>query len=121
MQQYSDETKAAVLAAIASGTSILNASRQFKVPRSTVRTWCRSAGLSPLVTPEKKQDLGALVARYLTAGLETLEAQARLFADPEWVKKQSAGELAVLHGVLADKLIRVLSAVEPDASPGAGA
>jgi hypothetical protein len=47
------------------------------------------------------------------AGLETLEAQARAFRDPAYLARQPAGELAVLHGVLADKLIRILSAFEP--------
>ena len=34
------------------------------------------------------------------------------FGDPEWLKKQSAGELAVLHGVAVDKGIRLLEALE---------
>lgn len=114
MSGHTDETKAAVLAAILSGSVIAQVAREFKVSRSTIRLWRREAGHAPaLISDEKKADLGALIADYLRAGLSALEAQARVFADPEWIKAQPAGELAILHGVLSDKITRVLTALEP--------
>lgn len=118
MSAHTAETKAAVLAAVLSGMAIAQAAREYKVGRSTIRMWRREAGQSPaLISTEKKADLGALIADYLRAGLGALEAQARVFADPEWIKAQPAGELAILHGVLADKLTRVLTALEPFEEP----
>ncbi|HEY7061746.1 MAG TPA: hypothetical protein VII06_09715 [Chloroflexota bacterium] len=112
---YSQETKAAVLAAVLSGTPVLQAARQYGVTRAAARNWLRDLNPPEVVTPERSRDLGELLARYLTTSLRTLEAQARAVADPEYVKGQSAENLAILHGVLADKLIRILSAFESGA------
>lgn len=108
---HTDETRAAVIAAVHQGESVKSVSRKFGIGAATVRRWRDAAGVATFV-PQKGPDLGVLVARYLAAGLEALEAQARLFGDADWAKRQPAGELAVLHGVLADKLIRVLAALE---------
>lgn len=111
--QHSDQIKAQVLAAIAAGTSVLAVSRQFKVSPSTIRMWRGAAGITPVVSAEKKQDLGVLIAEYLDAGLQALAAQARLVSDPVWIAKQDADKLAILHGVIADKLARILTSIEP--------
>ena len=58
-----------------------------------------------------RERIGALIVDYLEQALETLSAQARTFADESWLRKQDASELAVLHGVLADKTIRILEAL----------
>jgi hypothetical protein len=52
------------------------------------------------------------VQRYLNEALETLAAQQIFFRNPEWLAKQPASDLAVLHGVSADKVIRILEAAE---------
>ncbi len=44
--------------------------------------------------------------------LITLRRQAEFFANPAWLKTQSAGELAILHGVLAHKTFRLQGALE---------
>ncbi len=59
-----------------------------------------------------KISLAALVARYLEAGLETLIAQHDVIRDPEWIRKQPAGELAVLRGVEADKIVKILQLID---------
>lgn len=115
---HSPETKAAVMAALLTGQSISEVARQFKLDRKTVRTWKERAGIvdspeSPLVPQEKKIELGDLIVGYLTEIITTLTAQARTFRDEQWVKGQDASEVAVLHGVLADKALRILSALEP--------
>lgn len=110
--QHTSEFKAKVLASIVSGTSVIAAAREFGVPRSTVRTWCQAAGLSPMVASEKRRDIGVQIADYLSTGLDTLTAQLRVFGDPDWIKEQPAGELAILHGVISDKLVRVLAGLE---------
>lgn len=116
---YSDEVRASALAALAMGMSVRAVAKEHKLSRNTVSLWRKQAGLTvqPYAPPEKRRDLGELIANYLRAGLEALEAQARLFTDPAWLERQSASELAVLHGVLTDKLIRVLASLEPDDDP----
>jgi transposase-like protein len=113
---YSDEVRASALASLALGMSTRAVAREHQIPRSTVVVWQRNAGLTgqPLVQPQKRRDLGELIAHYLDTGLQALEAQARLFSDPVWLERQSASELAILHGVLTDKLIKVLASLESD-------
>jgi hypothetical protein len=48
--------------------------------------------------------LGELIVEYMVVGLEAMIAQARVFGDPEYCRRQDAGALAISHGVLTDKL-----------------
>lgn len=110
--QYSDETKAAVMAALLAGQSVSSVAEEYDIPRSTVGYW-KSQNDSPLdsVGPEKKEAIGELLLDYLTETLITLKAQAIHFRDKSWLTEQSADQLAVLHGVTTDKAIRLLEAL----------
>jgi hypothetical protein len=114
MQPYSDEIRAQVLAQLALGVSISALSREYHISRATISSWRQAAGLGDLapIDQQKRQDLGELIAEYLRAGLAALAAQAVEAARPAWITRQPAGELAVFHGVLADKLVRILAALE---------
>ena len=105
------EVRAAVMAAVLAGQGVSQVAAEYNLPTSTVSRWKsearREAGLS--------DDVGALLLDYLTENLSTLTAQAVVFRDPEWLRTQAAGELAVLHGVMCDKAVRLLEALE--ASP----
>lgn len=109
-RQYSDETKAAVMAALLSGQSINQVARDYKIPKGTVSYWKRHAGGRDVST-QKKERIGELLVDYLTTSLETLRAQAELFRDESWLKRQTASDVAVLHGVVTDKAIRLLEAL----------
>ena len=50
--------------------------------------------------------------RYLIEGLGTVTAQHAVFREVEWLRQQDASSLGVLHGILVDKLIRLLEALE---------
>jgi len=65
-------------------------------------------------------DFDAILSRYLAETLETLTAQQLKFRDPEWLQRQTAGEMAVLHGVTVDKAIRLFDA-QRRAAEAAGA
>jgi hypothetical protein len=56
----------------------------------------------------KRERIGDLLLEYLETNLETLKAQQVVFRDETWLKQQSASELAILHGVSADKALRLL-------------
>jgi transposase-like protein len=115
------ELRAAVLTSLLSGSSVRETARVNKLSERTVRLWWTQAGLNPNagaigkeVALEKKAGLGELVGEYLSETLTTLGVQARHFRDPGWLAEQSAGDLAILHGVLNDKAVRILGALRPD-------
>jgi transposase-like protein len=120
---YDQETRAAVLAALLSGATVADVSRRLQIPDSTIQYWRDRAGIGPKapddaewIGDEKKADLGELVGEYLNEILVSLRAQAIHTRDKEWLGVQSAGELAILHGVLTDKAIRLLGALRTDDS-----
>jgi transposase-like protein len=113
MTEYSEQIKAQALAALLAGQSFSEVARAFGVPIGTLKSW-KQRNADILGAPDattastKKERIGALLLDYLVTTLETLKAQQVAFRDPEWLKKQSAGELAVLHGVSVDKAVRLL-------------
>lgn len=118
---HSDETRSAVLAALLAGQSVTQVAAQYELGHATVVAWRDAAGLgSTVVQPQKRAELGELIGVYLRETLTTLSVQARFARDEAWLGKQPASEVAVLHGVLTDKAIRILSALEPDDAPVAG-
>jgi hypothetical protein len=40
-----------------------------------------------------------------------LQIQAEAFSDKQWLAKQDASDVAVLHGVMTDKAVRLLEAM----------
>ena len=110
-QHYDDVIKAQVLAALIAGQSISQVAQRYKIPVGTVKCW--SARRDAVVEPKStiKTRIGELLIGYLEESLFTATEQQRLFRNEEWLKKQSASELAVLHGVSLDKAIRLLEAL----------
>jgi hypothetical protein len=49
-----------------------------------------------------------MVYDYMLASLATLRKQAEVASDASYIRRQRAGELATLHGVMADKSLRLL-------------
>jgi hypothetical protein len=110
---HSDEIRAAVLASLLAGQSVGAIADEYQLPESTVRG-IRDGEASREVVRAKKDSFGGLVADYLEESLITLKAQVVFARDTQYLRKQPASELAVLHGVIADKSIRILSAIEPE-------
>jgi hypothetical protein len=116
---YSDEVKAAALADMVLLGAHATAAK-YHIPVGTIWSWTsREQPLASL----KKDHIGALVACYLEANLQALTAQAYVASDPAYIDRQPADGLAVLHGVMADKSIRLLEALHAgsgSAAPDAG-
>ena len=113
--RVSTETKAACIAALLSGQGISQVAEAYKVPEGTVKSWRArmkdgSSTVAKIAT-QKRDEIGGLLIEYLHANLSTLRSQQTVFSDPVWLEKQEAGELAVLHGVMTDKAIRLLEAL----------
>ena len=118
---HSDETKAAVMAALLTGQGVGEIAKAYKLPESTVRLWRESIPEDEYakVCAKKEDDFGDLVGHYLRETLITLAVQVQQFRKPDWLEKQPASEAAVLHGVLTDKAIRLLEAAERGREVGA--
>ena len=109
---HSEETKAQVLAALLAGQSITQVAQQYNIPRGTVGRWSAERDQTLDETSRNtKKEIGDLLLDYLKTTLTSLKSQAEVFGDKEWLKKQPAQELAVLHGVSTDKAIRLLEAL----------
>ena len=117
---HSEARRAAVVSALLLGQSVTEVAKQFKLSTKTVRDWQLRAGIAPPeVELEKTKAIGDLVITYLRRSLTTLEAQAEQFSNREWLAKQDAADAAVLHGVMADKAVRILEALDSGSDDGA--
>lgn len=110
MSKYNDETRAAVMAALLTGQSVSSIAKQYDIPKGTVSNWKRNTS-GTIKRTQKTERIGELLIRYLQSNLEALSAQAEQFQDVEWLRKQTASDAAVLHGVMTDKAIRLLEAL----------
>lgn len=121
-REYSEETKAAVMAALLAGQTIAQVASEYRIPVGTVNAWSARAHQVPVVSAvgDRRERIGDLIL----SNLETLmiaveEIVKSVSADKEWLRRQSASEVAVLVGVFADKAYRILEALpepEPPAS-----
>ena len=103
---HNEETKAQAMACLLEGQGVSQVAKEYSLPPSTVSRWrreCRAEAGSP--------EIGELLLDYLGANLETLQVQAIVFGDVEWLQTQGAQELAILHGVMTDKAVRLLEAL----------
>jgi transposase-like protein len=107
MKEHDPEVKAAVMAALLAGQGVNEAAREYSLPTSTVSRWRKIARLEA----GQEEDVGTLLMGFLVAALETVTAQQLVFSDPEWVRKQKASDMAILHGVQVDKIVRLLEAM----------
>jgi transposase-like protein len=112
--KYSDETKAQCIAAMLKGGGFPTVSKEFGVPLSTLQYWKKNANSPSMaeVIERRESRIAELIGRYLEASLEALTAQAELFKDTEWLRKQGAKPVGILHGILLDKSVRILGAIE---------
>jgi transposase-like protein len=116
-RDYDPATKAACLAALLAGQRVDEVAAQYSVPEGTVKSWrsrikdgSEAAPVAAVAT-QKREAIGELLVQYLHENLETLRHQQVVFRDPEWLKKQNAADVAVLHGVTTDKAVRLLEAL----------
>lgn len=115
---YSDETKAAVIAALLTGQSVGHVAKEYKIPVGTIKGWksrmINGAESSPVPT-QKKAALGDMILGLLEEELISLQAMSRAFRDPVWLAEQNAADAAVLFGVMQDKAFRKIEALDRNA------
>lgn len=64
------------------------------------------------IETEKKDRIGELVGEFLEEALESLKRIDAITHDQDWLKAQDAPGLATFYGVKADKVIKILQAIE---------
>jgi len=111
MSKYSPEVKAAVMAALLTGQSISSVAKEYDIPKGTVSSWKNKKGSVKKATQKKADEIGVLLIDVLFTNLEAIKAQSEFTKDVQWLKKQTASDLAVLYGVMTDKSIRLLEAM----------
>jgi transposase-like protein len=102
------------MAALLAGQGVGEVAEQYNIPDSTVSDIRKAAGeeFGELRNKNKGEKIEELLFNYLSQTLITLEAQAQVVSEREYIIKQPADSLAVLHGVMADKSVRLLEAIE---------
>ena len=107
------------MAALLSGQSVTEVAAQFNLGKATVSRWRSTISLERLeqIGTEKTENLERLLMNYVRQNLKTLTAQSEVAGRASYIEKQPASELAVLHGVMADKTVRILAAFEPSEVP----
>jgi transposase-like protein len=102
------------MAALLAGQAVSAVAKEYDIPEGTVKGWMSKSTRTDMVATvptAKKEAIGDLLIEYLTANIQALRAQAELFSDKEWLRKQSAENAAVLHGVMTDKAVRLIEAL----------
>lgn len=114
-----DEVKAAVLADLTLLSPATVAAKHGLKPGTVRRLKSQElhTALAPLETDnavitQKKRHIQALMLEYLEASLNAQIAQAYVASDPSYINRQPAESLAILHGVLGDKLVRLVEAFQ---------
>jgi len=102
------------MAALLAGQGVCEVAREMKVSEATVSRIKARIPTHQLKELERKkgEDFGDLLVDYLRETIVTLREQAKFFRTQKWLESQSASEAAVLHGVQADKALRLLEAIE---------
>lgn len=118
--QYPDELKAQAMAALLTGQSVNAVAEQYNIPRGTVTSWASRANRErgDLLSEQsngKRERIGELIVDNIETMLETTKAMLHVLQEADWIEKQSASEIAVLFGVIADKTYRLLEAMPEDA------
>lgn len=118
MQRYTDEVKAKVVSEWTAGASFPQLSHAHDVPVSTIQGWVKGRTRSKLVTKKSLQeyDFDEAAEHLIDGSVRAYQAILRAAEDPEWIKGHSPSEAAILAGVIADKLYRLLGAIERPAS-----
>ena len=116
-RRHSEETRAAVMAALLSGQGVREVSRQYHLDSGLVSKWKKKIPRQQWtqLDAKKQQDFSELLNRYLKSIFE-----ANIFVNEfiqgkcnsRYLQKQSAAELATFTGVNADKGVRFFEASE---------
>jgi transposase-like protein len=110
---HNAKKKAAVIASLLTGYSVSEVALRHGLDKSVVSRWKARipAGELQRVATKKGEQVTDAVFNCVLGNIEALTAQAKAASDPEWIRNQSAKNLAMLHGVMFDKTFRILECI----------
>ena len=110
----SKEIRNRAVASLLSGRTITETAKQLDLPTSTVFDIKKKIPSELLegARAKKRQELSDSIAGFLDEGFRTQRNAWRVTENREWLKGQSAGELATFIGVTSDKMFRILELIE---------
>jgi len=112
---YPEEIKAMAIVEMLKGNSASYVSEKFNIPEGTLFYWRSEYGLANVkessIASQKKAEIGNLLMGLLEQELITLQAIAKAASNPDWLDRQSADDLAVFFGVMHDKNIKKIEAL----------
>lgn len=114
MKRIADDTRAAVMAALLEGQAVTKVADDYKLSKATVsrlRSEIPAEALEQIET-KKQIDIAGKIADHLDASFEALTNILAVTRNDAWLSKQNASDLATFSGVTADKVFRVLEAIE---------
>lgn len=117
-QHYTEEFRVAVTADVAL-LGVAATCAKYRISRSLLSYW-RKTYAPQTQTVLRSDRISALLANYLESNLQALTAQAYVTADPEYLNRQPAESIAVLHKVMGDQAIRLLEAIHQASRPEEG-
>ena len=111
---HSDETRAAAMAALLEGQGVSEVAKKYQLPQSTVSRLKRQIPKDELdkVGTKKRENISELISTHLEESLRATTRIAQQTNNGKWLSEQSASELATLFGVITDKTVRILEAIE---------
>jgi len=106
----SDETRAAVVAALLTGQAVNVIAREHGLNASTVSTIKKSLPQKQfeLVRTESRSRLDDLLIDALATNLSAQAFLLDAVCDRNYVSKQSAEHISTLYGTIADKALRII-------------
>jgi transposase-like protein len=110
--KHSPQEKAAVLAALLAGQGLTETAEKYNVTVSQVAFWKKDLTSDQIrdIQNKNREEFESLIYEFVKEALITMSCQVRFFRTIEYLKGQSAAELATLFGVTTDKVVRLLAA-----------
>lgn len=118
---HSEDVRAKVIAELLAGKGVMEVSRTLKLPKQTVSRIRNEMAPETLgqIGTEKAEQMESLIVNYLQSNFKAMKAICDIASDENYLKRQSASEVATLHAELATRAFRLLEAenAEGDNAP----
>jgi len=118
---YSIEVRSLVLAGLMTGKTATEISELYNIPQPTVTRWKQQI---PELMRELEFDQREMIRlnlfNIIIQSQYALLKQIEVFSNTEWLAQRSAKSLTILHGVMQDKIIRLLEAFASTTSEDQG-
>jgi transposase-like protein len=113
------QLRAEAVAAVLAGQALADVARRYGIAKGTLGNWLAERDVGTIGTPDahNEPDLGELIYGLIQDHIQALSAQLQAASRPEWLRQQSAADLAQLLGAERDTLLRLLAGLRPAPEP----